>query len=168
MIYEKSAPTTCLMALVALTLVAVGSASGEQPPGIQYVAWLQGCWETTSGERTVSEEQWMAPRGASMVGMNRTVRDGRLVELEVMVLREDGDHLAYDARPSGQSPAVFRSRSASETMILFENPEHDFPRIIGYQRGEADSMLAWIEGPAGGQTRRVDFRYRRVACPGSK
>jgi hypothetical protein len=35
---------------------------------IDRVAWLQGCWALTDGQRVV-EEQWMAPGGGIMIGM---------------------------------------------------------------------------------------------------
>ena len=164
---QRSVTRVSFMGVVAVVLVAAASARGQQPAGIQRVAWLQGCWEMTS-ERRMIEEQWMAPRGNSMIGMSRTVRDGRLVEFELVVLREQGDRLAYDARPSGQPPAVFLSKSVSDSMVVFENPEHDFPHTIGYRRERPDSLFAWIEGIDGGQTRRIDFRYRRAVCPGSR
>ena len=153
--------------LVAAALLAAASAGGPQRAGIQRAAWLQGCWETTSGQRT-TEEHWMAPRGDSMIGMSRTVREGRLVEFELVVLREQGDRLAYEARPAGQVPTVFLSKIVSDSTAVFENPEHDYPQTVGYQRENPDSMLAWIEGTDRGQARRVDSRYRRAACPGSR
>lgn len=106
----------------------------------------------------------MAPRGTSMIGMGRTVRDGQLVEYEAVVVREDAGQLVYDAHPSGQAPAVFRSTSLTESSIVFENPEHDFPQKVAYQWTPPDTLLAWVEGSAGGRTRRIDFNYRRVAC----
>ena len=151
----------------AAVVLAAASASGQQRVEIQRVAWLQGCWESVSGPRTI-EEHWMAPRGNSMIGMGRTVRDGRLAEFELVVLREEGDGLAYDARPSGQAPTVFLSTTVSDSTVVFENPEHDFPQRVGYQRKNPGLLLAWIEGTDRGQTRRIDFRYRRTACPGSK
>lgn len=135
-----------------------------QRAGIERVAWLQGCWESASSERTV-EEQWMAPRGGSMLGMSRTVRAGRLAEYEVVVLREQGNQLAYEAHPSGQPPAVFLSRAVGESMVVFENPQHVFPQRVGYRKDGSDSLLAWIEGTRNGQVRRVAFPYRRAACP---
>jgi len=156
-----------LLGVVAAVLLAAASAGAQPPAGIQRVAWLQGCWEMTSGARTV-EEQWMAPRGNSMVGMSRTVRDGRLVEFELVVLREQGDRLAYEAHPSGQAATVFLSKAVGESMVVFENPEHDYPQTVGYQRENPESLLAWIDGTSKGQARRVDFRYRRRACPGSR
>jgi len=132
---------------------------------IEQVAWLQGCWQMDAGARVV-EEQWMAPRGGVMLGMGRTVRDGKLVEYESVVLREQDGRIAYEAHPSGQPPAVFTSQTIGESSVVFENPAHDFPQRVGYTR-DGDSLLAWIEGTANGKSRRVDFPYRRVACAGS-
>jgi hypothetical protein len=83
-----------------------------------------------------------------------------------MAVREDGDALVYEARPSRQAGAVFRSTAIGATSVVFENPQHDFPRAIGYQLAAPDSLLAWIEGPRDGRTRRIEFRSSRVACAG--
>ncbi len=138
-----------------------------QPRGIERVAWLQGCWETSTAERTI-EEQWMAPRSANMVGMSRTVRRNALVAYEFLLLREAGDRLEYESHPSGQRSATFLSTMVSEVMVLFENPEHDFPQRIGYRREGASSLVAWIEGIDKGQARRIEFPYRRVKCAGGE
>ena len=50
---------------------------------------------------------------------------------------------------------------------MFENAAHDFPQRVGYRVAGGDSLLAWIEGTRDGQVRRIEFPYRRVACPGA-
>ena len=151
---------------VFAALLAGAAGFAAQPPatGIERIAWLQGCWEVASAGRTV-EEQWMAPRGGSMVGVGRTVRNGALVEYELVVIRERGEHLVYIAHPSGQPSAEFRSTEVSDSGVVFENPEHDFPQRIGYRRQGA-ALDAWIEGMQNGQNRRIAFPYKRAACPG--
>ena len=141
----------------AASAVAQGSAKVEQ------VAWLTGCWEYKTEKRTV-EEHWMAPRGHTMLGAGRTVQGEKLLEFEMVLIREQDGRLAYEAHPSGQPTAVFLSRTIGERDAVFENLQHDFPQRIGYTR-DGDSLVAWIEGPRGGQTRRIAFRYRRVDCP---
>ena len=140
-------------------------ASPATPVGIQRVAWLQGCWESVTPQRTV-EEQWMAPRGRGMIGVGRTVRADVLAEYELVVIREQDDRLVYEAHPSGQPSATFPSRTIQESTVVFENLQHDFPQRVGYRRSGSDALLAWIEGKQGTQVRRIDFSYRRVACPG--
>jgi hypothetical protein len=110
------------------------------------------------------EEQWMAPRGDAMLGMSRAVRDGRLVGYELVLIREDTTGLAYEAHPSGQESARFPAILISDTALIFEDLEHDFPQRIGYDRVGADSLVGWIEGTRDGETRRIDFPYRRVRC----
>jgi hypothetical protein len=134
-----------------------------QPQSIDRLAWLAGCWESVSADRIV-EEQWMAPRGHTMLGMGRTLRGGKLVEHELVVVREEGERLAYEAHPSGQSSAVFLSRELGESRVVFENATHDFPQRVGYERKGA-GLLAWIEGARDGKVKRIEFPYRRVACP---
>lgn len=156
-----------LSALVFAAIVAATwSTSGQAPEsgGIQRAAWLQGCWESATGQRIV-EEQWMAPRGRSMLGVSRTVSGERLVEYELVVLREQDERLAFEAHPSGQKSAVFVSSTVTDSDLLFENPKHDFPQRVGYKRGGPDLLHAWIEGVRNGQPRRVNFEYRRVKCP---
>jgi hypothetical protein len=154
------------MLLAVLIVVAPGvSAFAQTPARVERLAWLQGCWEMRSPQGTV-EEQWMSPRGSAMIGVGRTVRNDRLVEYELVVVREEGGRLAYEAHPSGQPSAVFLSREVTDAMVTFENSEHDFPQRIGYRRDGPDLLAAWVEGNRQGQVRRVDFAYRRVPCPG--
>ena len=99
-----------------------------------------------------------------MLGTGRTVRDGKTVEYEFVVVREENGQLAYEAHPSGQPSAVFRASAVDAARVVFENPEHDFPQRVGYERRGADSVLAWIDGKQNGESRRIEFPYTRVPC----
>ena len=131
---------------------------------VDRVIWLQGCWAMDSNGRLV-EEHWLAPRASSMLGVGRTTRGTTLVDYEMVLIRERGDQLAYEAHPANQQPAVFMSTSIGERSIVFENLKHDFPQRVGYER-RGDRLTAWIEGPQNGQTRRIEFAYERVPCAG--
>ena len=146
---------------VGVVLAGFPPALAQAQSAIDRVAWLHGCWQTTGSP--VIEEQWMAPRGGTMIGMGRTVRDGRTTEYELVVLKEQDGRLAYEAHPSGQPSAVFLSREITDTSVVFENAEHDFPQRVGYRRSES-GLAAWIEGTLKGQMRRVDFIYARASC----
>ena len=147
-------------------MLAVGSTvPADAASGVEQLAWLQGCWQSVSGDRVV-EEQWTAPRAGSLLGIGRTTRGNTLVEYEFVVVRERGERLVYLAHPSGQAPAEFVSITISSSEVVFENAQHDFPQRVGYQRQGTD-LAAWIEGTKDGRTRRVDFHYQRAACPGN-
>jgi len=145
------------------SFLCVADVAMAQQPTVDRVAWLQGCWRSTRGEATV-EEQWMAPRAGTMLGMGRTVRGGKLVEYELVLIKEQEGALAYEAHPSGQPTATFKAATVSDGSVVFENPQHDFPQRVGYRRNGADALDAWIEGQANGKSRRVDFSYQRARC----
>ena len=138
------------------------AADSQTLAGIDRAAWLQGCWETTASNRSV-EEMWTAPKAGTMFGIGRTIRDGKMVSYELIVLREQGERLAYEAHPSGQAPATFLSTQIGVAELIFENPTHDFPQQVGYRR-EGDALRAWISGNQNGKYRRVDFSYTRARC----
>jgi hypothetical protein len=152
------------IAVLVCTLVVGGlaRAEAEAPSGVNEITWLTGCWESQSGDRIV-EEQWTVPRAGSMLGVGRTVKGNALVEYEFVAIRERDNRLVYIAHPSGQPSAEFTSTSISSDSVVFENPQHDFPQRIGYQRTR-DGLDAWIDGRHDGRTQRVDFHYRRSGC----
>ncbi len=154
------------MRAIALLLLALVPVVVDRPwmPAAEPLEWLAGCWRLSRGGSVV-DEQWLRPLGGVMLGSSRTVRGGKTVEYELMVLRYTADGATYEAHPSGQAVATFTSRSApTGAEIVFENPAHDFPQRVGYRRASADSVVAWISGPAGSSTRTIEFPYARAAC----
>ena len=155
-----------MRSLAVLTAVFVmGVASAETAPAsISSLSWLAGCWQGGSGERVV-DEQWMAPSGGMMLGMARTVVGAGVREFEQMFIREDGGKLVFTSKPSGQPEASFTSIEVTPTRVVFENPEHDFPQRVIYEKGSDGSMKGRIEGKRGDTVKGIDFPYRRAACP---
>lgn len=112
----------------------------------------------------VTHEQWMTPLGGAMMGMSRTVARDTIREYEFLRIVNREGVPTYVAQPSGQAMTLFAATAVSDTMVVFENKAHDFPQLISYRRVGADSLIARIEGPRGGQTRGINFPMKRVAC----
>ena len=157
------APATVHRSVAAAALLLLAAAPlGAQRPTTR-LAWLAGCWQLRAGPR-LTEEQWLAPRGGTMLGVSRTTRGDTLREYEFLRIREAGDTLVYVASPSGQATTEFRASAVTDGLVTFENPAHDFPQRIVYRRVGADSVIARIEGTMRGQARGVDFPFARVRC----
>lgn len=108
----------------------------------------------------------MAPAGGTMLGMGRTMKDGQLDDYELMLIRAKDGRVDLQAHPMMQSVAVFTATIVSDSLLQFENPRHDFPKLIAYRKHGADSLLARVAaGPAKGD-KEFSFGYRRTACPG--
>ena len=154
-----------ILMLAALPGRGIAQTVSDEPSAIT-PRWLVGCWEVSAGELMI-EEHWMAVRGGTMLGMSRTVRGGELVGYELLLLHKEESGWVYEAHPSGQPTASFRSSVINDTSMVFSNPDHDFPQTITYFRISSDSLLARIAGDRSGRLHQVEFPYRRVLCPAS-
>lgn len=136
---------------------------------IHSMSWLSGCWmHVETGFRR--DEQWMEPRGGTMIGMSRTVAGGETVEhehlrIETRSVTGSGERLAFVALPSGQPEAVFFQAELSDSVAVFEAPEHDFPQRITYRHLARGLAVATIEGEEEGITRVIEFPMTRTSCP---
>jgi hypothetical protein len=144
--------------------MAVQATPAPPPADINRLAFIGGCWTLVRPNGTKIEELWLAPAGGAMIGMSRSVRDGKLREYEFMRILAGADgKLQYVAIPSGQPEAAFPVKEIAENAVTFENPQHDFPQRILYRLVDKDTLVARIEGSVGGQARSADFPYKR--CP---
>jgi hypothetical protein len=154
--------TICIM--LALALLPAGSRQTPEikgtPAKIADIAWLAGSWRGSEGTTTI-EEHWTTPSGGSMLAVSRTVRDDKLRAYEFLRIAEAGGSLLYLAMPNGRSPATpFTLTKIEARAATFENPAHDFPRMIRYALGDDGVLEATISG-AGGEKAQT-FRFRKL------
>jgi hypothetical protein len=150
--------------VVVLALASlIGVTAMVESASVEDLAWLAGCWASVGAEAG-SGEQWTQPAGGTLLGVNRTVKGSETVAHEFMQIREtEGGEIEFIANPSGQSEAAFSLVGLSETEVIFENPDHDFPQRIIY-RLKGDNLEGRIEGTAKGELKAVDFPLKRVDC----
>ena len=143
----------------AALLLSAASLSAAAQPSLP--TFMTGCWAGEHADsRRSSYEVWMAPKADRMLGVSQTVRPDR-TEFEFLRVERTAGNVDYVAQPSGRPPTRFRLADASATHSEFANPEHDFPQRIRYTR-EGDLLRAEISG--GNPARRIEFRFRKVAC----
>ncbi|MET0534869.1 MAG: DUF6265 family protein [Steroidobacter sp.] len=148
-------------AVVFGLLAATGATAADD---VASLTWLAGCWSPEKGEAG-SVEQWLSPAGGTLLGMSRTVKNGRTIEFEFMQVRTNAEgKLVFIALPSGQKEATFIASSVGKDSVTFENPQHDFPQKVIYRLESPERLIARIEGLRNGTLRGVDFPMRRVAC----
>ncbi|MBL8299146.1 MAG: hypothetical protein JNN30_12475 [Rhodanobacteraceae bacterium] len=152
---------TCgLIASIALTGWTAVQAT-EVP---SWPDWMAGSWCGGHGETHV-EEVWLRSGGGLMLGMSRTT-DPYRNEFEHLRIELQGSHLVYQAQPQGRPAVPFTRGRHGPDFVEFDNPQHDFPQRIRYQR-EGDQLRAEISGPGrDGQTKSIPFHYRACALNG--
>jgi hypothetical protein len=123
------------------------------------VSWISGVW-TAGANVTTVEERWTPAAGGSMIGVSRTIRDGNPGGFEFLCIVERDGGLTYQAMPNGRSPATdFNLTKIDADNAVFENPAHDFPKMIRYTRTGEGSLEAVVSGEPG--TKPITFRFKR-------
>lgn len=149
--------------LLVLAAFFICNASASEPE-IAKLSWLSGCWASTRAERG-SGEHWTILAGETMLGTSRTVKNGKTLEFEFMELRYLSDgKLAFIAHPSDQRTTVFPVLRITDSDVVFENPQHDFPQRVAYARDGDLKLSARVEGCRNGELRVIEFPMSRVTC----
>lgn len=163
--------TTTGILRTALALAVIGALVDHQPAkgseqaptnspvrSIGELSWLAGDWQTAPGGRTQIEEHWTLPSGGTMIGMGRTLAGGKTVEFEFLRLEERNGDIYYVAHPKARCPGTaFKLTRLTPQAVVFENPQHDFPKRVMYRRNADGSLTASIDGGEG--TRQQSFPY---------
>jgi hypothetical protein len=130
--------------------------------GLEALAWLGGSWIIDDGKQRV-EEFWSAPADDSMIGMSRTLRDGKTQSFEFMRIAARPDGVFYIAQPRGKPPVEFALQSWDGTQAVFVNPGNgDHLKRIVYRRNADGTLTARVEGDNDGAAFAEDFPYRRA------
>jgi hypothetical protein len=126
---------------------------------IAQVEWIAGTWSGLNGSLTV-EERWTPAASGGMIGVGRTLRGTSLSNFEFLCIAERQGTLVYVAMPDARTPATFFTlTNVTADSATFENPSHDFPKLIRYSRRADGSLETAIS--AGGTSKPTTFVLQR-------
>lgn len=149
--------------LLALLLAAASVPAADEVT-IDSLAWLAGCW-AYDGREPGSAEHWLEPAGGAMLAVARVIKDDRMVSYEFMRIEETSEGtLRLIAAPVGQAVTAFALAAIGQDFVIFENPEHDFPRWITYRLVEPGRLIGRAESETDGQRVGIDFPMTRTSC----
>lgn len=136
-----------------------GSAMAQvEMNGLTELEWFLGEW-VREGAKSTAVETWTRVSDDTFEGLAYRVRDGQRAVTEYLRLERFGADVFYVAKPAEAGfPTAFKLVSHDGMHVVFENPDHDFPTRIGYDR-DGDALNAWIEGPSEDGVRRIDFPF---------
>ena len=130
------------------------------PGRIAQLDWLGGTWIGT-GTTSTFEERWTPPSGGSMLAVARSIRaNGVMNSFEFLCIAQRQGGLVYQAMPNGRQPATdFTMTKLEGTSVTFENPAHDFPKMIKYTLGADGTLEAVISGTE--KQKPQTFRFKK-------
>ena len=139
-----------------LLLCAASLCAGD----IDKLAFMAGCWSGTG-----TYEMWMKPEGGSVMGMGRTLRNGKTVATEYFFVNEQPDGVVMNVQQRlAEKTTTFRVKEITASSVTFENPQHDFPQRVIYRLTGPGALLGRIEGIEKGKKRAIDYPMQRAKC----
>ena len=144
-----------ILCLSLLGLVRQASAAVT----LSELAWLTGNWTGLQNGLDM-EESWLAPKGNTMIGVHRDVKDDRTVSFEFFRIEATAEGITYWASPKGKPATPFRLIESSGKRVVFENAQHDFPQRVIYWLAD-DNLHAKIEGTLHGKTASEEWTWQR-------
>jgi len=169
----KKINTNCLTALVLVSnLISCSGPQAEKVstpaikifPEIEKVNWLVGSWHNTSPEVS-STEIWEKKNDSTLAGTSFVIVGKDTVSYETICLEQNGTALFYIPTVKEQNGAQaikFTLTSLTTNKMIFENPKHDFPTKITYNKISNDSMSAEISGMIEGKEKKEQFPFVRM------
>jgi hypothetical protein len=135
-----------------------------QTEDIKKADWLIGTWENITPRGSIYES-WSKINDNEFSGKSYILRDDETIVSETIQLVQEQDGLFYIPTVKNQNeglPVRFSTKTISETQMIFENLQHDFPQFISYTKITSDSLVAEIWGMRNGQERKLTFPMKRV------
>src|SRR6185436_19304882 len=134
---------------VALVILTAASLYGQTK--LADFKEMAGCWERRDDtKKLLISEQWMAPPGTSILGIGRTVKEGKTIGWEYMRIEERTDGVYFVSRPhENTDETAFKLIESKNGRFVFENKEHDFPQRVIYTTRRS-SLKGRIEGLSNG------------------
>jgi Domain of unknown function (DUF6265) len=157
-------PRSITLAALVSALAAAGLRARPPAAPLSALSFMAGCWRGPAGAGSAIEEYYTAPTDNVMLGVTRYLRGSRVTGFEFTSIVREDTAIVVTPRPEGQRPVPFRVTWLGGDSVVWENPSHDFPRLISYRRAPGDTLVARIEGPGRDGPRSEEWRMTRVRC----
>lgn len=149
---------------VVFGIIILSAWTKKQTSNIQKAQWLIGTWENKNQKGSIYET-WSQTNNNEYSGKSYIVKEKDTIVFENIRLVQNQDGLFYIPIFKNQNdglPIRFAIKTISDTQLVFENKEHDFPQIISYTKIGVDSLIAEISGIKKGQERKQTFPMKRM------
>ncbi|WP_125719128.1 DUF6265 family protein [Flavobacterium ustbae] len=131
---------------------------------IEKASWFIGEWGNKSEEGELTE-RWKKVNDSVYFGESYFVVGGKdTVFGEHVNLEDKNGKLSFTVTVPGQNdelPVTFEMTTSTDNQIVFENPKHDYPSKIVYNKVGNDSLVAEIFGMKKGKTASEKFLMKK-------
>jgi hypothetical protein len=129
---------------------------------IKKLEWLSGQWEGIMGSGLYHEE-WAISESNELTGRAYLIKGGELTDNEKLKIHTIENEVYYTADVShNPEPVSFKLTECSDTIFIFENLLHDFPKKITYEKINENNFIATAEAEKEGKIRKLVFDLKMI------
>ncbi len=148
----------CLLSFLVKTFAQ----SGAESIDMKSFYYLEGKWMIEGKERNIYEE-WRIENDTLMSSYSYYVEKGDTSYSETVELKKTGGDIFYiPSVEYNAGPVKFKLISLIKNKAVFENPQHDFPTKIIYEKINNDRLHASIEGMIEGKLKVIEYNFKRI------
>jgi hypothetical protein len=144
---------------ICVSLLEIGYSQPEKvADDFRKLGWLSGTWVRTNAQTNeIGNERWVKMSGSEWQGFGLTMKGQDTVSLErlKLIIKDDAIYYVADV-PENKQPVYFKLTEVSDNRFVVENPEHEFPKKISYQK-DGDKLRATLFD----DTKSVDYFFQR-------
>lgn len=131
---------------------------------IDKASWLLGNWEKKDSLGALTES-WQTLDDSTFVGQSFFVTPKKdTVHKETIELMQNEDFLIYTATVKGENngePTRFQLTENADSLLVFENPKHDYPQKIRYELNIDKSIFVTISGTQRGKVSSESYLMQK-------
>lgn len=127
-------------------------------PNVDLFDTFVGTWKL---EDDTQYERWTKNDDGSYISTGFSVNGKDTIISERVKIYKSGDGWNFETLVIGQNEGksvIFTSTILNDTLVQFENREHDFPNLVNYRLLFQNSLRAFIAG----KNDTIYFNYSRV------
>lgn len=136
------------LALLASLLLVISCKKDNLADKLNPAQWIVGNWEQKT-DKGILTESWQRQNDSVFVGSCYFINESDTLHRETILLEQRADSITYSANVTGQNnnkPVPFTLTTANTNSLVFENPKHDYPQKIVYQKSKSNGLLVTISG----------------------
>ncbi|WP_298396903.1 DUF6265 family protein [Flavobacterium sp.] len=162
----------CFSVVVAMLIVSVSCNKYDAKGNIikdyeelEKANWMLGEWEKKDSLGTL-REIWERLDDSTFIGLSYYIQNEKdTIHNEQVELMQNGEHLIYTATVKGENnnlPIPFQMTKDEDSLLVFENPKHDFPQKIEYKLTKNNTLTAKISGKQNGKISSESYPLKKI------
>ena len=151
------------ISLLASLLLVISCKKDNLADKLNPAQWIVGNWEQKT-DKGILTESWQRLNDSVFVGSCYFINESDTLHRETMLLEQRADSITYSANVTGQNndkAVPFTFTTANTNSLVFENPTHDYPQKIVYQKNKSNDLVVTVSGMLRGKKSMETYTMSR-------